>query len=117
MAVEPVKLIRRTAGCSTSSWPIGPASPGAWVTTLRTPSGSPASAKISAQSSPPTIGDSSDGLATTVLPRARGAAIERADRIRAAFQGAMAPTTPTGRRSPMAIVPGRSEGRIWPIGL
>ena len=90
---------------------------GAWVTMLRTPSGSPASVKISAQSSPPTNGDSSDGLATTVFPRARGAAMPRADRIRAAFQGKMAPTTPTGRRSPMAIVPGRSEGRTWPIGL
>ena len=87
------------------------------MTTLRTPSGSPASAKISAQSSPPTTGDSSDGLATTVLPRASGAAMERADRIRAAFQGAMAPTTPTGRRTPMAMAPGRSEGRIWPMGL
>ena len=41
---------------------------------LRTPSGSPASAKISPQSSPPTNGDSSDGLATTVLPSASGAA-------------------------------------------
>ena len=53
VAVEPVKLIRRTAGFSTSSSPIGAASPGAWVTMFRTPAGSPASAKISPQSSPP----------------------------------------------------------------
>ena len=87
MAVEPVKLIRRTCGFSTSSSPIGPASPGACVTMLRTPAGSPASAKISPQSRPPTYGDSSDGFSTTVLPNTSGAAIERADRISAAFHG------------------------------
>jgi hypothetical protein len=101
-----VKLIRRTARFSTSSSPIGAASPGACVTMFSTPAGSPASAKISPQISPPTTGDSSDGLSTTVLPSASGAAIERADRISAAFHGAIAPTTPTGRRSPIASVPG-----------
>ena len=40
----------------------------------------------------------------------------RADRISAAFQGAIAATTPTGRRMPMANAPGMSEGRISPIG-
>ncbi len=73
---------------------------------FRTPAGSPASAKISPQSRPPTTGDSSDGFSTTVLPSASGAAIERADRISAAFHGAIAPTTPTGRRRPIASVPG-----------
>ena len=34
----------------------------------------------------------------------------------AAFQGAIAPTHPTGRRMPIAIAPGRSDGSIWPIG-
>ena len=90
VAVEPVKLIRRTAGFSTSSSPIGPASPGACVTMFRTPAGRPASLKISPQIRPPTIGDSSDGFSTTVFPSASGAAIERADRISAAFQGAIA---------------------------
>jgi hypothetical protein len=56
-------------------------------------------------------------LATTVLSRISGAASERADRIRAAFQGAIAPTTPTGRRMPIANVPGTSEGMTSPIGL
>src|SRR6266540_2773331 len=116
VAVEPVKLSRRTLGFSTSSSPIGPAWPGAWVTMFSAPSGSPASAKISPQSSPPTNGDSSDGLDTTVLPSTSGAAIERADRISAAFQGAIAPTTPTGRRMPMAKAPGTSDGMTWPIG-
>ena len=34
-------------------------------------------------------GDHSDGFSTTVLPSASGAAIERAERISAAFHGAM----------------------------
>src|SRR5438552_2704934 len=38
-ALEPVKFSRRTAGCSTSTEPIGPASPGACVTMFSTPSG------------------------------------------------------------------------------
>ena len=41
-----------------------------------------------------------------MLPSASGAAIERAERISAAFHGAIAPTTPTGRRMPIAKVPG-----------
>jgi hypothetical protein len=115
--VEPVKLILRTAGCSTSSSPIGPAWPGAWVTMFRTPAGNPASPKISAQSRPPEIGDHSDGFSTTVLPYAIGAVIERSERMRAAFQGAIAPTTPTGWRMPMANAPGRSEGITSPVAL
>ena len=67
MPVEPVKLSRRTCGFSTSSSPIGAASPGAFVTMLSTPSGKPASAKISPQIRPPTIGDHSDGFKTTAV--------------------------------------------------
>ena len=62
--------------------------------------------KISPQIRPPTTGDHSDGFSTTVLPSTSGAAIERADRISAAFHGAIAPTTPTGRRRPIAKAPG-----------
>jgi hypothetical protein len=79
---------------------------------LSTPAGSPASAKISPHTSPPLYGDSSDGLRTTVLPKTSGAAIERAERMSAAFHGAMAPTTPTGRRTAMATAPGMSDGMI-----
>ena len=71
--------------------------------------------KISPQISPPTIGEGSDGFRTTVLPSASGAAIERAERISAAFHGAMAPTTPTGRRNPIENAP-VSEGCTWPSG-
>ena len=50
-----------------------------------------------------------------MLPSASGAAIARAERISAAFQGAIAPTTPTGRRMPIAKAP-VSEGMISPVG-
>ena len=82
---------------------------------FRTPAGRPAALKISPQSSPPTTGESSDGFRTTVLPSASGAAIERAERISAAFQGAIAPTTPTGRRSPIENAP-VSDGITSPSG-
>src|SRR5947207_14229391 len=83
---------------------------------LGTPAGSPASVKISPQSVPPTTGDSADGFSTTVLPSASGDAIERAERINAAFQGAIAPTTPAGRRTPSENVPGLSDGITCPTG-
>ena len=51
-----------------------------------------------------------------MFPKTIGAAIARADRIRAAFQGEIAPTTPTGRRMPIAKAPGRSDGMTWPSG-
>ena len=50
-----------------------------------------------------------------MLPSTSGAAIERADRISAAFHGAIAPTTPTGRRRPIAKTP-VSDGITSPIG-
>ncbi len=83
---------------------------------FRTPAGRPASAKISPQSVPPETGDHSDGFSTTVLPSTSGAVIERSERISAAFHGAIAPTTPTGCRSPIAIAPGMSDGITSPIG-
>ena len=92
------------------------ASPGACVTMFRTPAGRPASAKISPQIVPPETGDHSDGFSTTVLPSTRGAVIERRERISAAFHGAIAPTTPTGCRNPIAIAPGMSDGITSPTG-
>ena len=113
--LEPVKFNRRTAGCSISTSPIGPAAPGECVTMFSTPAGRPASAKISPQSSPPLNGDHSEGFRTTAFPSASGAAIERAERISAAFHGANAPTTPTGFRIPIAKAP-VSEGITCPSG-
>jgi hypothetical protein len=64
--------MHRTSGRSKNSSAIGTAWPGAWVMTLMVPSGNPASAMMSATSSPADIGASSDGLRTTVLPNASG---------------------------------------------
>ena len=102
---EPVKLSFRTCGFSSSSSPIGPASPGACVTMFRTPGGRPASVKISPQISPPTTGESSDGFRTTVFPRANGAAIERAERISAEFR-----SRSRRRRRPASAAPSRRAG-------
>ena len=65
--VEPVKLIRRTAGCVMSSSTTSAASAGALVIRLTTPFGMPAS--TSACTIAPCVrGHSSDALRTTVLP-------------------------------------------------
>src|SRR6185369_3551889 len=114
--VDPVKLIRPTAGCEIISSARVPASPGAWVTTFSTPAGRPAVANRSAHSHPPVSGDSSDGFSTTVLPTAIGPTIARPARTREAFQVAMAPTTPTGRRTAKARVPARSDGSSTLLG-
>ena len=112
-AVEPVKLIRRTAGWSISAPTTSPASAGALVTRLTTPSGKPASANAS------TIrawvrGQRSDALRMTVLPQASGVAIARQPRITGAFHGAMPSTTPAGSRSASDSRPGLSEGMTSP---
>src|SRR5439155_3972424 len=113
--VEPVKLIRRTAGCETSSSPMSAALPGACVTMFSTPSGRPASAKISPHTSPPAHGDHSLGFRTTVFPRRSGSISDRAESMSAACHGAIAATTPTGLRMPIASAP-VSDGMICPIG-
>ena len=65
--VDPVKLIRRTAGWAISSPTTSAASPGAFVTRLTTPGGSPASSSA-LMISPCVCGQSSDALRITVLP-------------------------------------------------
>ena len=78
-SVEPVKAIFATSGCSTSRRPQtlpGPA------TTLRTPSGRPASSAIRSSSSA-VSGVSSAGFSTTVLPAASaGRDLPRGDQQR-----------------------------------
>ena len=69
---EPVKLMTRTAGLSKKTSAIAAAPSGALVTTLKVPGGKPASARISACTSPDEMGASSDGLMTVVLPNAIG---------------------------------------------
>ena len=92
------------------------ASPGAWVTTLITPGGKPASSRISAWSRPADMGASSDGLITTVLPKARGRMIVRQARLKAPFQGVKPATTPRGLRVTMAKRPGTSLRITSPWG-
>ena len=111
--VEPVKLMRRTAGWSISAPTTSPASSGALVTRLTVPAGSPASSSarmISAW----VRGQVSEAFSTTVLPQASGVATARVARMTGAFQGAMPSTTPAGSRMAMDRQPGLSEGITSP---
>jgi hypothetical protein len=101
MRREPVKLTRRTAGCEMSVSTTLPASAGALVTTLTTPSGMPAS-RNAVPISRCVAGQSSDALRTTVLPQASGIAIARTPSSTGAFHGAMPSTTPAGWRKVIA---------------
>ena len=93
--VEPVKLIRFTAGCAIGASTIFGASSGALLRTLTTPFGKPASFNTC-----PikwwVPGQSSEERKITVLPHASAAAIARVPRMTGAFQGAIPSTTPTG---------------------
>ena len=86
------------------------------MTTLTTPGGNPASSMISAISSPADTGASSDGLSTTVLPKASGLTTVRQASTCAPFHGEIPATTPSGRRSAIANVPGVSERMTSPAG-
>src|ERR1700691_139204 len=116
VAEEPVKLMQRTSGRSKNSSAIGTAAPGACVTTLITPGGNPASSMISPISSPADTGASSDGFSTTVLPNASGLTTVRQASTCARFQGEIPATTPSGRRSAIANVPGESDLITSPTG-
>jgi hypothetical protein len=111
--VEPVKLIRRTAGCSMRVSTTSPAFSGAFVTRLTTPAGAPASSKARTIAAC-VRGVASEALRMTAFPHASGMAIARVPRMTGAFQGAMPRTTPAGWRRPMASSPGTSEGMTSP---
>ena len=107
-------MTRRTVGWAISASTMREASAGALLTTLTTPSPSPASR----QASPIrrcTWGQISEPLSTTVLPQASGATIALTPRITGAFHGAIPKTTPTGWRKANAATPGRSEVMISPV--
>ncbi len=112
--VEPVKLIRRTAGWAISASTTPGASVGALVTTLITPAGRPAS-RSTEPISQWVRGHCSDAFSTTVLPQASGTARARVPRMIGAFQGAMPTTTPTGWRIAMHRRLGWSEGITSPV--
>lgn len=69
VCVDPVNAMRSTSGWAASAWPASLPKP---VTTLRTPSGTPASWRISATRSTDREA-SSDGFSTAVHPLARTA--------------------------------------------
>ena len=59
-------------------------------------------------------GQSSDALSTTVFAYASGVATARVERMTGAFHGAIPTTTPAGARTPIASLPGTSEGMTSP---
>jgi hypothetical protein len=96
VSADPVKLILRTAGCRVIHAPSS--SPP--LTTFSTPAGSTwFSTSLSARDD---SGVKGDGFSTTVLPaRSAGPSFQPASRS-GKFQGVMAATTPSGRRSTTA---------------
>ena len=102
-SVEPVNAILSTRGSRTMAMPTLPPGP---VTTLTTPSGTPASWQSSANLSA-VSGVCDAGFSTIVLPAARAGASFHDERRKGKFHGTMAPTTPTGWRSVNVKAPGR----------
>ncbi len=94
-SVEPVKEILSTPGWAARGAPARGPSP---VTTLRTPSGTPAS-KASSASRRAVSGVCSAGFKTTVQPQARAGAIFCTAASSGTFQGTIAATTPIGSRT------------------
>ena len=94
-SVEPVNATFATSGCSTIRSPTTRPGP---TTTLKTPSGSPASRAIFS-SSRAVSGVSSAGFRTTVLPAARAGAIFHEAIAIGKFHGVIRPTTPSGSRN------------------
>ena len=92
--VEPVNATRRTSGCETSASPISDPRP---VTTLSTPSGTPASANSRATSSVAS-GVVAAGFATTVFPLASAGATLVPSSVSGKLYGVIAAHTPIGRR-------------------
>src|ERR1700730_10990581 len=111
-----MRLITLTSGLSKKTSAISGAAPGAWVTTLMTPFGNPASSAISARINPAEIGANSDGFTTTVLPAATGDKTARHDNTFAPFQGVKLATTPRGRRTPIECTPGTFDCSTSPFG-
>lgn len=92
--LSPVNEISGTSGCFTSASPASSPKP---LTRLKTPSGTPASRKISAQSEADR-GVNSAGLSTTVLPVASAGASFHDSSMNGVFHGVMRPATPLGLR-------------------
>ena len=85
------------------------------VTTVKTPSGMPASSASSASRSA-VIGVCSAGLSTTVFPIASAGADFHDVMAIGKFHGTMIPQTPTGSRNVIST-PGAAPGMVWPPTL
>ena len=111
----PVNDSLSTIGWLISASPVG--SPGP-VTTLSTPSGSPASSAISLASRSTANVAYSEGLSTIVQPAASAGATFWANSGSGAFHGITAPTTPTGSRSVKTMwSPPWNGGSVSPASL
>ena len=104
VGVEPVKATLRTSGCVTSASPVSAPVPG---NTVSTPSGRPASARISPSRSV-VSGVESAGFATTVLPHSSAGPSLLHSSVVGKFHGTIAATTPSGRRSTRPSTPASS---------
>src|SRR5450830_1552869 len=93
---SPVKVMASMSGWRVRNSPAE-LPPKPWIR-LNTPGGTPASRMTSA-SSVAEEGDSSDGLATTVLPQASAGATFQVNSSSGRFHGEMMPTTPSGLRT------------------
>src|SRR5262245_50795735 len=93
IGVDPTKLTALIPGCSriASTATLSP------MTTLKTPSGSPASLRISAVRSD-ADGSFSDGLSTNVFPQAIAGAHIHIGTIAGKLNGVIPATTPSGCR-------------------
>src|ERR1700719_516054 len=100
MGVEPTKLSALTSGCSSTA-STATLSP---CTTLKTPSGRPASFRSSAVQTD-ADGSLSDGLKTNVLPHAIAGAHIHMGTIAGKLNGVMPATTPSGCRIEYTSMP------------
>src|SRR5919109_3369973 len=100
IGVEPTKLTAATSGCSSrrSTATLSP-----W-TTLKTPSGTPASLSSSATYSD-ADGSFSDGFSTKQLPHASAGAHIHIGTIAGKLNGVMPATTPSGWRIEYTSIP------------
>src|SRR5919204_6809811 len=94
IGVEPTKETAATSGCSSTA---STATLSPW-TTLKTPSGTPASFSSSAVKTD-ADGSFSDGLSTNVLPQAIAGAHIHIGTIAGKLNGVMPATTPSGWRN------------------
>jgi len=86
--------------------------PAPW-TMFTTPSGTPASARISTRAEA-VAGVSEAGLKTTVLPQRRAGNIFHVGIAMGKFHGVTIPATPIGTRIAMLNLSGSSEGTVFP---